>query len=171
MVVSLIAASVSVLVVPAPAMPMVSALCTPPAAWHGRPLDTHTHTHARILAKSQRRCERQECTSTHSSQDTVMPWQEVGAPDQKWSWCSQSLNEMGRELARHLEQMEHEHAEFENDVQNALERLQQDVRSRGAKGGTPVSNTRMVRTRTGTGTLIDDEVGGFVAGSIQQILR
>lgn len=90
-------------------------------------------------------------------EDTVMPWQEVGAPDQKWSWCSQSLNEMGRELARHLEQMEHEHAEFENDVQNALERLQQDVRSRGAKGGTPVSNTRMVRTRTGTGTLIDDE--------------
>jgi len=72
-------------------------------------------------------------------EDGTLPWQLVGEPDQKWSWCFQSLNEMGRELARYLEQQEHERAEFEHDMQQALENLQQDhssaSRSRPATGG------------------------------------
>mmetsp|Transcript_41329 Transcript_41329/g.133191 ORF Transcript_41329/g.133191 Transcript_41329/m.133191 type:complete len:1226 (+) Transcript_41329:460-4137(+) len=71
-----------------------------------------------------------EIKSFDVPEDMVMPWQMVSEPDQQWSWCRQPLTEMGRELARHLEQMDHEKAEFEKEVSESFERLREEMEKR-----------------------------------------
>lgn len=54
-------------------------------------------------------------------EDTLMPWQLVGEPDQKWNWCYSQMHDLGRELARHFETLDHEREEFEKEMKQTLE--------------------------------------------------
>merc|ERR1719401_2662692 len=69
-------------------------------------------------------------TKTFEVEDTPhMPWQLVGEPDQRWHWCFAPRTEMGRDLALYFEQREHEQMAFEQDVQQMLEKWQEEIRS------------------------------------------
>jgi len=56
-----------------------------------------------------------------------VPWQLIGEPDAKWSWCLQPRNEMGRDLARFFETLEHEREELEESVVNQVEQLRREI--------------------------------------------
>jgi len=53
-----------------------------------------------------------------------VPWQVVGEPDPKWHWCLQPRNEMGRDLARYFEQLEHERDELAETLGTKVEMLE-----------------------------------------------
>lgn len=79
--------------------------------------------------------------------DTVMPWQLIGEPDVKWSWCLKTQTEMGRDLANYFEQLEHEREEFEKKIMETCRSLLQNsapvfsVTTKGARAyaGSPVA--------------------------------
>ncbi|CAK0831121.1 unnamed protein product [Prorocentrum cordatum] len=59
--------------------------------------------------------------------DEQVPWQKIGEPDVRWSWCFQPRNEMGRDLALHFQTMEDERQEFEDEIRRLLD----DARKNG----------------------------------------
>merc|ERR1719326_2548839 len=63
-----------------------------------------------------------------------LPWQYIGEPDQKWSWCLQPRNEMGRDLARYFEQLEQEKEESEESLARQIDQLRQDMMLRVDNG-------------------------------------
>lgn len=64
--------------------------------------------------------------------EEMMPWQHVGEPDVKWSWCYQPRNEMGRDLARYFEQLEDEKEEMEREIADKFEKIQAELASGAA---------------------------------------
>merc|ERR1719201_799137 len=56
-----------------------------------------------------------------------VPWQLIGEPDAKWSWCLQPRNEMGRDLARYFEMLEHEKEELEENMATQIDSLRNEI--------------------------------------------
>eukprot|EP00427_Karlodinium_veneficum_P054746 CAMPEP_0169416524 /NCGR_PEP_ID=MMETSP1017-20121227/63170_1 /TAXON_ID=342587 /ORGANISM="Karlodinium micrum, Strain CCMP2283" /LENGTH=1481 /DNA_ID=CAMNT_0009524481 /DNA_START=87 /DNA_END=4531 /DNA_ORIENTATION=+ len=59
-----------------------------------------------------------------------LPWQCVGEPDQKWAWCLQPRNDMGRDLARQFELIDDEKNELAEQLGNSIETLRQEFQMR-----------------------------------------
>jgi len=69
-----------------------------------------------------------ECKTYTLEPDThQVPWQCVGEPDQKWQWCLQPRSEMGRDLARYFEQLEHEREELEEQLNAMTGQLREEL--------------------------------------------
>jgi len=87
------------------------------------------------------------------TQEASMPWQLVGEPDQKWSWCMQPVNEMGRDLARYFEQMEHEREEFEEQVKQQTKQMVQTIMSSRLAGFSSEDALKGADRFSGRGTI------------------
>lgn len=66
-------------------------------------------------------------TFTIEAEKERLPWQYIGEPDQKWNWCLQPRNEMGRDLARYFEQLEHEREEVDESIASQVKQLRQEM--------------------------------------------
>ncbi|CAE8583079.1 unnamed protein product [Polarella glacialis] len=85
-----------------------------------------------------------EVKSFQADDDSKMPWQIVGEPDARWSWCFQNRNEMGRDLANYFEQREHEREEFEQKFMETLQQLAEGHQG-PARSGKGFGKTSMIR--------------------------
>eukprot|EP00928_Gymnodinium_smaydae_P034776 TRINITY_DN2457_c0_g1_i1.p1 TRINITY_DN2457_c0_g1~~TRINITY_DN2457_c0_g1_i1.p1 ORF type:complete len:1544 (-),score=363.19 TRINITY_DN2457_c0_g1_i1:108-4712(-) len=91
--------------------------------------------------------------------DTQMPWQVAGEVDPKWSWCFNPKNDMGGDLARHLELQEAERAEFEADMQKALQQLRDEMQTIGALRRRPVGASGRGSTVRGSQVIMSSGAG------------
>jgi hypothetical protein len=87
-------------------------------------------------------------TFTPDPDTSPLPWQVVGEPDQKWSWCLQPRNEMGRDLARYFELLEAEKDEMQVKFQGAVDQLREEVLM------------RLENVQFREGGMPDDTIGG-----------